>query len=446
MRFRHVMAALMPVGAASALAILPIGAPVAARAASPVAGHVTPEASSPLAYRYVGKDGSRAASSGYLFTCQKPGASPNCYTPQELAAAYDIPKNLSGAGQTIVLIDAFGDPTITQDLGVEDSTFKLPGAGLRILYPNGKPAFNAANADEVNWSGEIALDVESAHAIAPAAKIDLVIAKNDQDPAILSALRYVVAHRLGSVLSQSYGEAESCEAASIVKADHTLFAAAEAQGMTVFAAAGDNGAAQPSCNGSTYIKSASLPSADPLVTGVGATSLTASQPAGGYKSEAAWNDLYGSSGGGYSKLFKRPSYQNGFVPSSSRGVPDVSYSGDVNNGLLIAWSQGVTANVGNIYEFGGSSAASPQWAAVIALADQAGHRRLGFLNGDLYSLAHGSRYGYVFHDITRGNNTVSVAGSSNATVRITGYASAKGWDAVTGLGSPNVAHLLQYLP
>jgi subtilase family serine protease len=96
--------------------------------------------------------------------------------------------------------------------------------------------------------------------------------------------------------------------------------------------------------------------------------------------------------------------------------------------------------------FGGSSAGSPQWAAIVALADQAGHRRLGFLNGDLYSLAHGSRYGYVFHDITRGNNAVSVAGSSDATVRITGYASAKGWDAVTGLGSPNVAHLLQYLP
>jgi subtilase family serine protease len=445
MRFRHVMAALMPVGVASALAILPIGGTAAAHAAAPVAGHVTPEASSPLAYRYVGRDNSRVAGSGYLFTCQQPGASPNCYTPQELAAAYDIPKNLTGTGQTIVVIDAFGDPTITQDLGVEDSTFKLPGANLSIIYPNGKPTFNPANADEVNWTGEIALDVESAHAVAPAAKIDLVIAKNDQDPAILSALQYVVEHHLGSVLSQSYGEAESCEASSVVKADHTLFAAAEAQGMTVLAASGDNGAAQPSCNGSTYLRSASVPAADPLVTGVGATSLTASQPAGGYKSETAWNDTYGSSGGGYSKLFARPSYQNGFVPSGGRGVPDISYSGDVNNGLLIAWSQGVAANVGNIYEFGGSSAASPQWAAIIALADQSGHRRLGFLNGDLYSLAHGSRYAYVFHDITRGNNTVSAAGSNNETVRITGYASAKGWDAVTGLGTPNVAHLLQYL-
>jgi len=445
MRFRHVMAALMPVGAVSALAILPVGAPAAAPAASRVAGHVTPEVSSPLAYRYVGKGRSRAASSGYLFTCQEPGASPNCYTPQELATAYDIPKNLTGAGQTIVLVDAFGDPTITQDLGVEDNTFNLPGANLSIIYPSGKPAFNPADADEVNWTGEIALDVESAHAIAPAAKIDLVIAKNDQDPAVLSALQYVVAHRLGSVLSQSYGEAESCEASSIVKADHTLFAAAEAQGMTVLAASGDDGAAQPSCDGSTYLKSASVPAADPLVTGVGATSLTASQPAGGYKSETAWNDSYGSSGGGYSKLFKRPSYQNGFVPSSDRGVPDVSYSGDVNNGLLIAWSQGVAANVGNIYEVGGSSAAAPQWGAIIALADQAGHRRIGFLNSDLYSLAHGSRYGYVFHDITGGNNTVALAGSNNQTVRVTGYAAAKGWDAVTGLGTPNVAHLLQYL-
>ena len=445
MRFRQIMAAMMPVGAMSALAVLPIGASSAVHPLTPAGGHVTPAASSPLAYRFVGRDGSRTSSSGYLFTCQEPGAAVNCYTPQELATAYDIPKKLTGAGQTIVIIDAFGDPTITQDLGVEDKTFKLPAANLSIVYPNGKPAFNPANANEVNWSGEIALDVESAHAVAPAAKIDLVVAKSDQDADILNALEYVVAHRLGSVLSQSFGEAESCEAPSIVKADHTLFTQAEAHGMTVFAASGDNGAAQPSCSGATYIRSASLPAADPLVTAVGATSLTAAQPSGTYKSETAWNDSYGSSGGGYSKEFKRPAYQNGFVPSSGRGVPDISYSGDVNNGLLIAWSQGVAANVGNIYEFGGSSAASPQWAAIIALADQTGHRRLGALNTALYSLAHGSRYGNVFHDITHGNNTVSVAGSNNQTVRITGYAAVKGWDAVTGLGTPNVTHLLQYL-
>ena len=445
MRFRQVMAAMMPVAAMAALAVLPIGASSAAHAVTPAAGHVTPAASAPLAYRYVGKDSSRPAGSGYLFTCQKPGAAINCYTPQELTTAYGIPKNLNGAGQTIVIIDAFGNPTITQDLGVEDKTFKLPAAKLSIIYPNGKPAFKPSNANEVNWSGEISLDVESAHAVAPAAKIDLVISKTDQDPDILNALRYVMAHHLGSVLSQSYGEAESCEASSIVKADHTLFTQAEGQDMTVLAASGDNGAALPSCNGATYIRSASLPAADPLVTAVGATSLTAAQPSGTYKSETAWNDSYGSSGGGYSKAFKRPAYQNGFVSASGRGVPDVSYSGDVNNGLLIAWSQGVAANVGNIYEFGGSSAASPQWAAIIALADQTGHRRLGSLNTALYSFAHGSRYGYVFHDVTHGNNTVSAAGANDHTVRIAGYSAAKGWDAVTGLGTPNVPHLLKYL-
>jgi subtilase family serine protease len=438
------MAALVPVGAASALAILPVGASAAAHAATAAAGHVTPGVSSPLAYQYVGKAGSRSASAGFLFSCQEPGAALNCYTPQELATAYNIPSKLTGAGQTIVIIDAFGSPTLTQDLGVEDSTFGLPAANLNVIYPNGQPAFDPANADEVNWSGEIALDVESAHAIAPAAKIDLVIAKSDNDPDILNALKYVVAHRLGSVLSQSFGEAESCEAPSIAKADHVLFAAAALQGVTVFASSGDDGAAQPTCDGSSFIKSAGLPAADPLVTGVGGTSLTASQPDGAYQSETAWNDEFGSSGGGFSKTFARPAYQNGFVPSSGRGVPDISYSGDVNNGLLIAWSQGDPANVGDIFLFGGTSAGSPQWAAIIALADQADHHLLGFINSDLYSLArsHGSS---VFHDITTGSNTVSLTDTSGNPVNITGFPAVKGWDAVTGLGTPNVAHLLQFL-
>ncbi len=121
-----------------------------------------------------------------------------------------------------------------------------------------------------------------------------------------NALKYVVAHRLGSVLSQSYGEAESCEAPSIAKADHLLFAAAALEGVSVFASSGDDGAAQPTCDGTSYIKSASLPAGDPLVTGVGATSLTAAQPSGTYESETAWNDEYGASGGGYSTLYSRP--------------------------------------------------------------------------------------------------------------------------------------------
>jgi subtilase family serine protease len=452
MRFRHVMAGLVPVGVASAFAVLPIGASAAAPGAAVPVGHVIPEVASPLAYKYVGKAGTSTAA-GYLFTCQEPGASPNCYTPQELAAAYDIPAKVTGARQTIVVIDAFGDPTLGQDLATEESVFGLPHANVNIIYPNGKPAFDPANANEVNWTGEIALDVESAHAVAPAARIDLVVAKSDNDPDMLNALKYAVSHHLGSVLSQSYGEAESCEARSIEQADHALFQQAAAKGMSVFAASGDNGAAQPSCNNRSYVKSVSLPAADPLVTSVGATSLIAAQPNGAYRSETAWNDSYGSSGGGYSKIFARPSYQNGFVPSSHRGVPDVSYSGDVNNGLLIAWSQGDPSQVGNVYEFGGTSAAAPQWAAITALADQYAHHALGFLNAKLFALAH-SRYRTVFRDVTRGNNTVVTGGSTTlpitgstdtGRVRVVGYAAGKGWDAVTGLGTPIVAHLLQYL-
>lgn len=448
MRFRNVMVALVPTGAAAALALLPLGASAAVAqplAAQATAGHVTPAVGTPLAYHYIGKAGAPAAS-GYLFSCQEPGAALNCYTPQELATAYNIPSKLTGAGQTIVIIDAFGDPTLTQDLGVEDSTFGLPTANLNVIYPDGQPVFDPTNADEVSWTGEISLDVESAHAIAPAAKIDLVISKSDQDADILDALKYVVAHRLGSVLSQSYGEAESCEAPSIAKADHVLFAAAALEGVSVFASSGDDGAAQPTCDNTSYLKSVGLPAADPLVTGVGATSLTAAQPTGTYESETAWNDEYGASGGGYSTLYSRPAYQTGFDKTGKRGVPDVSYSGDVNNGLLIAWSQADPANVGDIYLFGGTSAGSPQWAAITALADEADHHPLGFLNTGLYALARTPLYNAVFHDVTTGNNSVELTNTDGSTLDIAGYSATKGWDPVTGLGTPDVTNLIKYLP
>ena len=455
MRFGRAMAAFLSVGAAAALAIVPAGAFAGTGAARhyaaghvvrAVAGRVIPADSSPLAYRYEGRLNGDKRASGALLGCQQPGSAPNCYTPHELAAAYDIPSRLTGAGKTIVIIDAFGDPTIAQDLAVEDTAFGLPTAKLNIIYPGGKPVFDPTNADQSSWSAEIALDVESSHAIAPAATIDLVIAKSDADANILTALRYAVWHRLGDVLSQSYGEAESCEARSVMLADHLLFAQAALEGITVLASSGDNGAGQPSCDGSTLIKSVGLPAADPLVTSVGATSLTASQPAGGYESETAWNDSYGASNGGYSTLFPRPYYQAGFVPGGlGRGVPDVSYSGDVNNGLLIAWSAGVAANVGQIYVFGGTSAGPPQWAAIIALADQARHHDLGFINPRLYQIARSPLYDYVFHDVTTGNNTVSYTSANGSLMTINGYSAGPGWDPVTGLGTPDVAHLISAL-
>ena len=453
MRIRHLTAALVSAGTASALAILPLaGASAAVAPARFVAQHIAaaaphrmiPAVQSPVAYKYAGNVGVKG-NANFLFTCQLPGAALNCYTPPELRTAYDIPARLTGAGQTIVIIDAFGEPTIGADVAVEDTTFGLGPTNLHVIAPDGQPVFDPTSADEESWAGETALDVESSHAVAPRATIDLVIAKSDQDADILSALRYVVTHHLGSVLSQSYGEAEACQDPSIVRADHLLFAAAARQGMSVFASSADDGAALPSCDNTTFIKAVSVPAADPLVTGVGGTSLTATQPDGTYESETAWNDAFGSSGGGFSTLFRRPAYQRGFVHSAARGVPDVSYSGDVNNGLLIAWSEGLPSQVGDIFTFGGTSAGSPQWAAITALADQNAHHRLGFLNDCLYRLAHGPLYNYVFHDVTTGNNSVTLSDSGGNPVNITGFPATSGWDAVTGLGTPDVAHLLRFL-
>jgi subtilase family serine protease len=129
----------------------------------------------------------------------------------------------------------------------------------------------------------------------------------------------------------------------------------------------------------------------------------------------------------------------------SRGVPDVSYSADINGGLLIAWSQGLPAQVGGIFDFGGTSAGSPQWAAIIALADQSAHQRIGYLNPVLYQIAATPLRSYAFHDITTGDNTVTLADASGNPVTITGYSAGTGWDPVTGLGSPDAAHLIKLL-
>jgi len=178
----------------------------------------------------------------------------------------------------------------------------------------------------------------------------------------------------------------------------------------VFASSGDNGAAQRPATGRAS-SSLRLPAADPLVTGVGATSLTASQPDGAYQSETSWNDQYGSSGGGYSKLFARRRTRTASCTQAAWRARHLLQRRRQQR-PADRWSQGVAANVGNIFLFGGTSAGSPQWAAIIALADQAGHQRLGFINSDLYSLAHDSRYSSVFHDVTSGNNTVSLVDSA----------------------------------
>jgi subtilase family serine protease len=381
------------------------------------------------------------------FSCQAPQSRANpvpCYGPKQIRAAYNVPNSLTGAGQTIVIIDAFQSPTIRADLNTFDAQFGLPAATLRILAPQGLAPFNAADPDDVGWSLEISLDVEYAHAIAPGAAIDLVVARSAQDPDMLAAQQYAIDQRLGSVLTQSFGEGERCMKPAVATAQHLAFELAATEQMSVFASAGDTGSAQADCgNGSGYFPGTATPASDPLVTAVGGTHLNANFTTGAYESETVWNDSgrpsedFGAGGGGFSAKFAQPSYQAGLPTRGARGVPDVSYSGDVSGGALVAWSES-GEGAGKFFVVGGTSEGAPQWAGIAALADEAAGHSLGALNPALYAIGASSLASYAFHDITSGNNAWDQAG-------VPGYAAARGWDPASGLGTPNVAHLVQLL-
>ena len=375
------------------------------------------------------------------FGCQtRPIGAVRCYSPAQIQTAYHIAPLLAagtnGSGRTIVIVDAFQSPTITQDLAIFDSVFGLPNPTLNIIAPDGLTPFDPNSANQASWAGEITLDVEWAHAIAPHATIDLVLAKSNDDADILSATKYAVDHSLGDVISQSFGENESCMDPALVAQQHALFDTASAKGITLFASSGDLGAAQLNCAGTDIVQAASTPASDPDVTGVGGTQLSATFPAGDYQSETTWNEstTFGSAGGGgYSVLYKRPDYQSPVQKNKARGVPDVAYDAAIDGGVLAVWTCPPAAGApcdGSstfVFIFGGTSAGSPQWAGLTALADQLNGGRVGDINKTLYKLGKSKDASTSFHDITTGNN---------AFFSVPGFAAGPGWDAATGLGSP----------
>jgi subtilase family serine protease len=388
---------------------------------------------------------------------------PRCYQPAQIQRAYEVTPLLNagkdGRGQTIVIIDAFGSPTIAQDLQIFDQTFGLPRAKFRQIAPAGSPPpFDINNDNQVGWAVETGLDVQWAHAIAPRAKIVLAVAKSNEDADILATTRYVIEHNVGDVISQSFGEAEQCMDPQIFAEQHRLFEQATRRGMTLIASSGDSGAAQPACapNDPSAIRAASTPASDPNVTGVGGTTLDADTTTGQYIGETAWTEPFGCnppavapsdvncSGGGFSQFFAKPRYQRGLVPGSRRGVPDVAYNAGVAGGVLthlgvINELLGLDpADPTVFFIVGGTSAGTPQWAGLIAIADQISHHRLGNVNPSLYGIARNpSAYRAAFHDITAGNNDVTEIGG--------GFDAGPGWDPVTGLGSPRASVLVPLL-
>ena len=380
------------------------------------------------------------------FTCQVTTPA-QCFGPAQIRAAYGIDKvNATGAGRTIVIVDAFQSPTIQHDLDLFDQVFELPAATVNIVAPDGLTPFDQNNANQVGWAGEISLDVEWAHAVAPGAKITLVLAKSNDDADILSATQFAVDHNLGDVISQSFGEAEQCVDPAIERAQHRMFAKATLKGITLLASSGDQGAAQPSCDGSTFIKAASSPASDPFVTGVGGTLLDADGLTGAYHSETTWNEpeFEAATGGGFSINYPTPIFQKQ-LHMRSRGVPDVAYNAGINTGVLTVWStSGQGPNL--LFIFGGTSAGSPQWAGLTALAAQLRHARVGYLNPQVYALSLAKPvYRALFHDITTGDNSFTGEGDNGVTVSIPGFPAARGWDPATGIGTPKANRLVPVL-
>jgi subtilase family serine protease len=392
---------------------------------------------------------------GVRFACQSATARTRCYSPQDIRAAYNITPllqlGITGAGRTIVIIGAYQSPTIRQDLQLFDRVFGLADPVLTILAPDGLTPFNPLDATQVIWASEITLDVEWAHAIAPGAKITLVLAKGSHDADILSATRFAIETNQGDVISQSFGEGEPCYAGSLLT-QHEVFQKAAAKDITLLAASGDTGAAQITqttpvrCGDNLpYFLSVAVPASDPLVTSVGGTHLNADADTGQYISETTWNDVYGASGGGYSSVFQRPSYQDAFVKNKQRGVPDVAFDADPNGGMLVIFSSYAANAKPMTFIYGGTSAGSPQWAGIIALADQVAGKRLGFINAAISRIAQSSTYHTAFHDIVDGNNTFIKLLADGTLLTVQGFDAAANWDAATGFGTPIVSALVPLL-
>ena len=317
---------------------------------------------------------------------------PAGYTPAQIRHAYGFDRIAhTGAGQKIAIIDAYGSPTIQNDLNAFCKYFGLPQTTVQIYYPNGKPT-----KTDSGWALETSLDVEWAHAIAPGATIILVVSKDATLGNLLNAVDYAV--QLGAKqISMSWGATEfPTETAYDLHFNKT--------NVTFTASSGDNGAG------------VSWPAVSPYVVAVGGTTLSLNA-SGNVLSEVAWT----GSGGGTSAYVSKPAYQAPFQYTTKRMVPDVSYNANPATGFPVYDSTPYSGRSG-WFTVGGTSAGAPQWAALIALANCSTIVPVTQTDTPLYRLGAPNIRSLYFRDIISGNN-----GRYNALI---------GYDEVTGLGSP----------
>jgi subtilase family serine protease len=437
------------------VAAIAAGAPHGAAPAAPAQISISPTARLRL-----------ASESGPLDTAQCEQAYHlRCYEPAQLEAAYDerplFAQGIDGRGQTIVIVDSFGSPTIRHDLAVFDRTFGLPDPpALSIITPAG----SVGTATHPGWAGETTLDVEWAHAMAPGARIILVETPTSENegtsgfPQIEQAEKYVIAHHLGGVISQSFSATEETfpTAQSLLRLRGAYIDAAHS-GVSVLAAAGDSGAADVAADGKYYLfPVTSWPDSDPLVTGVGGTSLDLTSTGVRQRPDVVWNETYGpavnaffgsrapdpaAGGGGLSTIFRRPAFQNSVtsVVGVHRGVPDISLSASCNGS--VDTYQSYAGSPPGWYLACGTSEATPLFAGIVALADQAAGHPLGNLDPALYALAQAHAPGVV--DVTSG--TTTVAFRQDGLHRVVGASAAAGYDLASGVGTVDAAELVPEL-
>jgi len=421
-----------------------------------------------------------------------------CYEPFQLQKAYNLAplfsKGIEGQGETIVIVDAFGSPSIASDLQTFDAQTGLPNPpSFKVITPEGPITTNPSDctstysptgpdlcSDYYGWTDETSLDVEWSHVMAPKASILLVETPMTETegiygfPQIVAAENYVVDHHLGDVITQSFGANEQTfSGPGQIYSLRSAYVNAAQHGVTVLAASGDQGSTDYVCDPASGCanpdnviccsahRAIDWPSSDPLVTAVGGTQLHLNAKGGRTAPDSVWDDLsstvgvtgpvytWGAGGGGHSTVFPRPSFQNGVagIAGGTRSTPDIAMSAAVNG--AVDFYDTTDPSVAGWGIVGGTSEASPLFSGVVALADQVAGHSLGYLNPALYAMAEsGGPDGIV--PISQGTNTFTYClaadvesdgscASSSDLVTVPGFNANGYYNDATGWGTVDAA-------
>ena len=366
---------------------------------------------------------------------------PAGFTPLQLASLYNFPPNLDGAGQTIAIVELGGGfraqelNTYFRSLGIAN-----PPSVTAVPYRNAGTNNPGTNAlDPNNPDVEVMLDIEVAGAIAPGAKIVVYFAPDATDQSFLNALNAIINDTVNkpSIISISWGGPEEAGTDQFKNEFDQLLQSAAHLGISVCVAAGDNGSADfraddPNWDGHAHVD---FPASDPFVLACGGTQLTVA--GGAISKEVAWHDgANDGTGGGVSRFFGPPTYQqNAGVPQAAdpvgavmRGVPDVAGDAAPGSGYrIVCDGTNFPDPAQGLPPVGGTSAVAPLWAGLLARINQGLNKPVGFVNPLLYTAPTNA----TFRDVTQGDNGDYKAGA--------------GWDACTGLGTPDGQKLLAAL-